>query len=262
MGTKDLVAAPPSGRSTPLLIDDGEYAQSVIRQGAPIPWGDLAALTAHVGQIRALLDPDAAWIDVEPLVAALLDERPDLVTAMGARTRRGYALRTLLADDELVEKVVTTVATLATSARRPAVLDIPSPARWLARAHAVAGTALDDVDEDAADSASMYVAQWLGNFGRAPIALVLLDARGDETVAPERLGAYTALSNVAAHFDWSLALRSGDAVETAPGDPTVGLVPREFWLDNAELPAADLLLACIPSTAEPERVLDQLARIR
>ncbi|TVT51595.1 hypothetical protein FNH05_14565 [Amycolatopsis rhizosphaerae] len=263
---QSLVAATPSGRARPLLVDSDAYAVTVLRQGAPVPWTDLAALAGHAAQVHALLDPDALWVDIEALYGAHLGAEPDLLAAMGARSRTGYALRTLLGAESGVDSVLTTVRTLAEATRRQVVLDVPSPARWLARAHALAGTPLAEVGEDHADSASMYLAEWLGRLGTLPVALVLLDARAAEgdarVVDREALSAYSSLANVAGHFEWTLALRAGDGVEAPRGEPGIALVPEEHWLGHADLPEADVLLASIPPSASPERVLEQHARLR
>lgn len=261
-----LVAAPPSGRARPLLIDADAYATAVIRQGVAMPWSDIASLTGHVTQVGALLGPDAVHVDVAAWYGAHVEGTPDLMKAMGARTRSGYALRTMLGDEPAVERLVTTVRTLATSSRRQVILQTPSPARWLSRAHALAGTALEEVTEDQADSAAMYVAEWLGRLGSVPAALVLLDASGVAGDAPvrttETLAAYTAIANVAEHFDWTLALRVGGTIEVAAGQPTIALLEDRYWTDDATLPDADVLLTAIPAQARPEYVLDQLKRLR
>ncbi|AQA01802.1 hypothetical protein BVC93_04395 [Mycobacterium sp. MS1601] len=261
MSVKSLVAATPSGRSRALLIDDAEYSTAVIRQGEPIPWADTTALVGHFGQVRGLLDPDALWVDLRRLQAAHLAARPDLVTAMAARTRTGYPLRTLLCDDDLMSATVDALATVAGTSRRELVLAIPSPAVWLTWAHDIAGNPLDGVDEDRADSASMYLAEWLGRLGSVAVALVLLDAREQAAGTPERLDAYTAIANVASHFGWSLALRHTAGFETAPGDPEIAVLPGEFWTGEAEVPDAEVLVSTIPAAAAPERVLDRLAAL-
>lgn len=260
-----LVATSPSGRRRPLLLDHSAYGTAVVRQGRPIPWTDLAELTGYFGQVHGLLDPDATWVEVTALCAAHLEARADLRTEMGSRTRTGFALRTLLADDGVVELVLRTATTLAEATRRPVVLAVPSPARWLARAHQEAGTPLDIVDEDGADKASMYLAEWLGRLGSLTVALLLLDARGDEGTAvktEETLAGYTSIANVAAHFGWSLAMRHQDEVVVGDEEPTVGLVPESLWLEGAETPGGDALIATIPATASPERVLDRAALLR
>ncbi|NDK88285.1 hypothetical protein GYA93_01600 [Gordonia desulfuricans] len=265
MSLAGLTSAPPSGRTRPLLIDDTAYATAVIRQGAPIPWTDLAALVGHFGQTRSLLDPDAVWLDVRRWQQAQLERTPDLVTEMGRRSRTGYALRTLLGDDDLVAGLVTAVTTIGTSSRRPVVLHVPSPASWLSWAHGVAGTDLDEVDEDAADSASMYIAEWLGRLGAVPVSLVLLDAVGSPADTRESLSEYGSVTNVAKHVGWSVALRHADMVEAAD-DVVIATVPETFWTSSGdpdpEILGADILLATIPAAASPEHVLDRLATLR
>ena len=259
MSVKSLLTAPPSGRRRPLLIDDTDYSTTVIRQGTPIPWTDTTLAAGHFGQVRALLDPDALWIDVRRLLAAHTDARPDVVAAMGARSRTGYPLRTLLAEETVLAATVEMAATAAKTSRRQLVLQVPSPAVWLATAHETAGNPLDGVDADRSDSASMYLAEWLGRLGSLPVALVLLDARGGPVA--EELASYTAVANVASHFDWSLAMWRDSGIETAPGDPALAVLPGAFWTGGAEIPDADVLLTAIPAAASPEFVLDQLSKL-
>lgn len=261
-----LIGASPSGRSRPLLLDHSGYGTAVIRQGRPIPWTDLAELTGYFGQLNGLLGPDTTWVDVDALYSAHLAAREDLVGAMGSRTRTGYAMRTLLADDEGIDLVLRTATTLSEASRRPVVLAVPSPARWLAQAHQVAGTPLDEVDEDGADKASMYLAEWLGRLGSLSVGLLLLDARYDDEKTPvateEDLEGYTSITNVADHFGWSVAMRHDQAVVVGKGAPSIGLVPESFWLEGAELPDGDALIATIPAAAMPERVLDQVTLLK
>ncbi|MFY2859655.1 hypothetical protein ACOJVU_07560 [Mycobacterium sp. THU-M104] len=262
MSVKSLVAAPPSGRARPLLINDVDYSTAVIRQDAPLPWTDTTLAASHFGQVRDLLDPDALWIDIRRLQSAHTGTRPELLAAMGARTRTGYPLRTLLRDETMLAASLEVLGTLASTTRRQLVLHVPSPASWLSWTHSVAGNPLDGVDSDRADNASMYVAEWLGQLGSLPVALVLLDARGRPAETPERLGAYTAIANVAGHFDWSLALWDDSGIERAPGDPAIRLLADEFWTSGADIPDADILVSTIPGSASPEQVLEQLGKLR
>lgn len=262
MSLKSLVAAAPSGRSRPLLINDADYSTAVIRQGAPIPWTDTAAAAGYFRQVVGLLDPDALWVDIGRLQGAHAASRPELVAAMGARTRTGYPLRTLLADDALLAAGVEVLETLASTSRRELVLHLPSPAAWLAWAHELAGNPLDGVDADRADSASMYIAEWLGRLGSLPVALVVLDARAAATEAPEQLESYTSIANVVRHFGWSLALWTDVGIDTAAGDPQIGLLAGEFWTAGGDIPGSEVLVTTIPGSAAPERVLEQLAKLR
>jgi hypothetical protein len=261
-----LLGATPSGRSRPLLLDHDRYGTAVIRQGQPVPWTDLAALTGYVGQVEGLLDPDATWVDVAGLYDAHLSGNADLAAAMAGRARTGYALRTLLADEAGIDLVQRTASTLNQVSRRPLVLAVPSPAQWLVRTHRLAGSPLEVLDEDDADRASMYLAEWLGRLGSLPVALLLLDAQTDDDETrvdtKEPLAAYTAITNVCDHFAWSVAARHDYGVDGTDPDPRIGVVPESFWLGGADLPDGAVLLASIPATASPERVLDQLALLR
>jgi hypothetical protein len=262
-----LLDAATGGRA--LVIDHDAYATAVLRQGGEIPWNDLAALTGHFGQVHALLDPDAVFVDAAAFYDAHLAATPDLVSAMRERSRTGYALRTMLGDESAVERLVLTVRTLADATRRPVVLSVPSPARWLMRAHHRAGTDLDEVSDDHADSASMYLAEWLGRLGSPPLGLVLLDARalsGDSATleSPEKLNGYSSLTNVARHFDWELAVRFDSWVDMAGPAGRAVVLPEAFWHGEGEIPryGVQLVLATIPADALPETVLTRRALLK
>ncbi|MFG2040510.1 hypothetical protein [Dactylosporangium sp. NPDC048998] len=262
-----LLDAAPGGRA--VVIDHDAYAKAVLRQGGEIPWGDLAALTGHVARVHALLDPDAVFVDAETFYDAHLGATPDLVRAMGRRSRPGYALRTLLGDEAAAGRLVSTVRTLADSTRRRVVLSVPSPARWLMRAHDRAGERLAEVGADHADSASMYLAEWLGRLGSLPLGLVLLDARarrGDSATpeSPERLADYSSLTNVAGHFGWTPAVRCDASVEVAGDVARAAVLPEAFWHGEHETPrdGARLVLTTIPADAQPEMVLMRRALLK
>lgn len=263
---QSLTAQAPTGRPRPVLFDHDDYTTAILRQGSAIPWSDLALLSGHVGQVHSLLEPDAVWVDVEAFYDAALQDAPALVAALAARSRTGYALRALLADPELVERLAQTLVVLSDACRRPVVIDVPSPARWLSRAHAVAGTPLEEVTTDSADSASMYLAEWLGKLGSPKVGLVLLDGRaavGDARLeADEVLADYSSVLNVAHHYGWSVALRTEAGVQAGEGEPSIGVLPEQWWAGGNDVPAGDVLLGTIPPDAAPETVLDEIARLR
>lgn len=260
-----LTSATPSGRSRALLVDSDAYAQRVARQGAPIPWLDLAALSGYFAQVTALLNCDAVWVDVGQLYEAHVANNPELKADMGQKSRAGFALRRLLGHEPTAASVEATLETIADAVGRPVVMRLPSPANWLGRAHQIAGTPVEEVSEDNADSAGMYVAEWLGRMGAVPVALVLLDAQAGpgstRVVDAESLTAYSSIVNVAGHFGWTLGLRSADSVQTPSGDISFGVVLEEFWAGEGNVPVGDALLARIPVDAEPEEVLIKLRQL-
>lgn len=262
-----LLDAAPGGRA--LVIDSDAYATAVLRQGGEIPWGDLAALTGHLTQVHALLNPDAVFIDAQAFYGARLAAGPDLVTAMGARDRAGYALRTLLGDEPATQALAAAVRTLANSTRRLVVLSVPSPGRWLTRAHDLAGTPLAEISNDNADRAATYLAEWLGRLGSVALALLVLDARTGTAESAaiesrEELANYPSLTNVAGHFGLTLALRSDSSVEVAGGATRAVVLPEAFWHGQGEAPTdgAQLVLTTIPADALPETVLARRALLK
>ncbi len=100
---------------------------------------------------------------------------------MAAKSRTGYALRTLLADNDTNKAVLEFATVFAQTARQPVVLRIPSPMEWLIGTHRFGGAEnLSDLAADDAENASMYVSDWLRAFAALPVAGLLLDNRSDQ----------------------------------------------------------------------------------
>jgi hypothetical protein len=262
-----VVAAPPSGRSKAVVFDHHEYASSVILRGRPIPWDNATAYAAFFAQAQGLLRPDVALLDLNRLYSHLVAGNTGLETAMAARSRTGYALRTLLGDDDLNRAVLDFVTVFAKTARQPVVLRIPSPMGWLMGTHRFSGSDdTSDLDADNAENASMYVGDWLRAFASLPIAGLLLDNRtpseGSRSASRNvtvPLEAYTPISNLAGNYRWTL----GQLDDDQPGLHGVAAVgayiPARFWLEpDVDLPAGDFYLSEIPSAASPEGVLARL----
>lgn len=265
MSTKfdDVLTSPASGRSVPLILDHASYGSARILRGAPVPWSEPVECQSYFGQAQSLLRPDTTLVDIGAAYAQQLAGRPDLVAAMGARSRTGYALKTLLADDELAAGVVRLVEVLGKTSREPVVVQVPAPLRWLALAQLISGKAdFSGIEPDHGESAAMYLADWLRRFGELPITLLLLDGRrGDDPalagLIEENLAAYTPVSNVVEHYRWGLALRSDDKLEFHGGQAGA-VVPASFWSDGIA-PEGCALFAEVPADAEPELVLAKLA---
>jgi hypothetical protein len=262
-----VVAAPPSGRPKAVLFDHHEYATSVILRGGDVPWEHATAYSAFFAQAQGLLKPDVALLDLKRLYDHLTAGNTRLETAMAARSRTGYALRTLLADNDTNKVVLEFATVFAQTARQPVVLRIPSPMEWLSATHRFGGADnLGDLAADDAENASMYVSDWLRAFAGLPVAGLLLDNRAPDDShrrVPVALEAYTPIANVTSNYRWTLGQLDDAQVHLQPDTAVGGYIPARFWLDSdVEIPSADFYLAEIPSAARPEDVLLRLDALR
>jgi len=256
-----IIATPPSGRPRAVLLDGDDYAQSVLLQGRALPIGEPMAYANFFGQVQDLLQPDAAMLSLGPVYAGLLEDR--LQTAMGARSRTGFALRTMLGDVDVTARAVELVTLVVRTQRRPVVLQIPSPRQWLTRTHPYSGDLeAGALGADDAENASMYVADWLRNFASLPLAGVLLDDRDAAPTAAQPavpLEVYSPVANTADHYRWTLAMRHFDRVELRGSAYTGAVIPPDFWRQqDVALGTADFLLGAIPADAVPEVVLGRV----
>ncbi|MFC5929465.1 hypothetical protein D6T64_19470 [Cryobacterium melibiosiphilum] len=266
-----VIAAPPTGRPRAVLVDSHDYAQAVLLQGKPVPWGEPMAYCNFFGQAQGLLASDLALLSLDRFYAYRLQSDAALRETMAAKSRTGFALRTLLGDAELLADAVDFATTFSKTQRAPVVLQIPSPMQWLARTHGFSGaTHAAGLDADNAENASMYVADWLRAFAVLPLASVLLDDRplpGDDATVAVPLETYSPVRNVTDHYGWTLGLRGSDGVRLSVpsgGEERAGVViPPAFWPGSSveQPPAGEFLLAEIPSTAVPEHVLARLATL-
>ncbi|SBW17802.1 hypothetical protein FDG2_0378 [Candidatus Protofrankia californiensis] len=259
-----VVAAPPSGRGKALILDHRAYAQKVILRGGSIPWDDLALYTNFFDQAQELLRPDAALVDLGAFVDHLLAADHSLVDAMSARSRTGFAFKTLLSDETVASRTAEFASVVTGTAKSPIVLQIPSPLRWLARTHEIVGAGAADIERAHGENMSAYLAAWMRHFSGLPVALLLLDGRRADypDLTADDLSAYTPVINAAQHYRWAVGLRADDRVDLADGSVKGVVLPAEHWLsDEPTLPEGDFLLAELPPNAEPETVLARIAHI-
>lgn len=258
-----LIANPPSGRSRAVLFDHHDYAQQIILQGREVPWESPMAYSNFFGQAQALLTADAALLDLGRFYAEVLAKDPVLTEAMGARSRTGYALRTLLGDEGVAERAVEIATTFTRTQSAPVLLKIPSPMQWLARAHQHAGRdGVADLDADDAEKAAMYVADWIRSFAGVELAGVLLDDRQALGVQVRQVEAssYAPVSNVTDYYRWPLALQRADGVQVLGEDLRGALLGPDFWTgEETSIPQAAFLTTQIPRSAQPEAVVSRVA---
>ncbi|WP_104084079.1 hypothetical protein [Cryobacterium sp. Y11] len=260
----ELLAEPTSGRSRAVVLDSHDYAQSVFLQGKPVPWQEPMAYANFFGQVQGVLKSDLALLSLDRFYAHRVASDPALQTAMSAKSRTGYALRTLLSDVETTAFVIELATIFSKTQRVPVVVQIPSPMQWLARTHPFSGSAdVSGLDADNAENASMYVADWLRGFAALPLIAVLLDDRGPATGAESvPLSTYSPVSNVTEHYRWALGQRHDDQVELHGSALRGSVIGADFWsTDTGTLPDGDFLLGEVPREAVPEQVLSRITAL-
>lgn len=258
-----LLSAPPSGRGTALIVDHQEFAREVILQGNPLPCGDVTQYDEFFGQAQELLQPDVALVDLGTIYASLLADDDELRALMSARTRVGYALKTLLSDYATAAAALELVSAVARSSATPLVLQVPSPLRWLGQTHELCvGGSHADISSDLGENMSVYFADWLRRFSSLPVALLMLDCRrADLPGLPlDHPAEYGPILNVADHYRWPVAQRNDYTVDVAGTDLKGAVIPREYWLaEDVAVTPGDFLLATIPHDAAPETVASRVA---
>lgn len=260
----DLLALPTSGRRRAVVLDSHDYAQTVFLQGKPVPWQEPMAFANFFGQVQGVLGSDLALLSLDRFYAQRVAADPPLQAAMGAKSRTGFALRTLLGDADTTAAVVELATVFSQTQRVPVVLQIPSPMQWLARTHPFSGS--DDVsslDADNAENASMYVADWLRGFAALPLMAVLLDDRGPAVGAESvPLETYSPIANVTDHYRWALGRRHDDRVELHGSALRGAVISAGFWsTDTESLPDGDFLVGEVPHHAVPEQVLSRITAL-
>jgi hypothetical protein len=266
--------AAPSGRSRAVWFDSLAYCREKLLSGEPLPWRSPGELTAFFGKAQGMFSSDALLVDLGDLYAQLVTDSDELRVAMAARSRPGYALRVLLADEQaraVAREAVSAVA--ATAGAVPVVLSLPSPSHWLKVTAEQAGQEVTPPDADRAETAAMYVADFLRTFAGGGVDGLLLDegpTPAGDLVDPE---AYRSVLNVADHYAWPVLVRSDTTSAwphgavagiaawlgtVADGQPVArwGLVAgQDFWSGEDRTAHSDLVFAVVPADADPEVVM-------
>ena len=171
--------APPSGRARPVWFDAAAYGRARLLGGGDVPWPSPAELSSFFAKIGAMFHSDAILVDLADLFAQRIAADQQLRAAMAARSRPGYALRTLLADEQARGTAAEAVRVLAaTSGPVPLVLTVPAPGRWLVAAAQQAqrdGSDPGPPDAGQAETAAIYSADFLRIFAGTGVDGLLLD---------------------------------------------------------------------------------------
>ena len=261
-----------------LWLDYTDYAGALLAGGA-VPWLDLSACLAWQRKAQSLLRSDVIAVPAAAICDAWLAAHPEDRAAMGEKQRVTYPLRTLVANVTLRAHLLELVcAVRASFADRTLVLACPSPRLWVGEAYgqAFGADAHVVVEEDEADSAAVYIADFLRSFGDAGVdALLLEESTQSEPASAAGLACYQPVLNVAAHYRWDVGLSvpgaryaGGEgglafviAPHPLPGAHAGAVVPAAFWKGESppDCPAGGFRYCRIPVDAAPECVLDRLA---
>jgi hypothetical protein len=264
------------GATSCVWIESSDYAGALFGGGA-VPWNDAAAAIALLRKAQSLVRSDVAALPLAAIADRWLAAHPALLQAMGAKDRAWYPVRTLLADGAMRSHLAELAGSLrAVFAAMPLALILPAPKAWTRYACLAAfGPQAPAVDNDDAERAAVYVADFLRIFGELGVDVLLLEAleAGDlqeEAVRP--------VLNVAEHYRWDAGVRWAGALVGEPdpaglafrvavdaGAGVTGIeLPAQFWSNGAPLPlrGSHFQYAAIPAQANPERVLERIAALR
>ncbi len=249
-----------------LWLDSHAYCAKLLA-GGEAPWLDAAAFVGWQRKAHGLLKADVVSLPIAAVIEAWLSAHPALREEMAAKSRATFALRTLLADEPLRAHLLELVLGLrAGITGLPLALVLPAPRAWVRIAYMQAHGVSTDAGEDEADSASVYIADFLRAFGEAGVDALLLQDLEDGAGCQSLL-------NVAAHYRWDVGMQGATSAVPAgtafaiaeapiPDMPTGIALTDAFW--RGELPAATAAFyyARIPVAAQPEAVLERLATLR
>jgi len=272
--------APPSGRARPVWFDAAAYGRTRLLGGGDVPWNSPAELSSFFAKLGGMFGSDAILVDLADVFARRVAADQQFRASMAARSRPGYALRTLLGDARARDTAAEAVRVLAaTSGPVPLVVALPAPGRWLVAAAQQAGADPAPPDAGQAETAAIYAADFLRTFSGAGVDGLLLDegrVPAAELIHPD---AYRPVLNVAGHYEWPVLIQA-DAATAWPHGPVPGVAgwlspngpapagepagrwgivaDADFWAGADPPAAADLVFAPVPADADPEAVMKRV----
>ena len=172
-----------------LHIDWLDYAEALL---GPADWTTPASLAALYGKAQALWPSDLIALPVERVVTAHVAR----IGIAGGLTA-AQSLRAVLADAGLRTTLNDMLARLdAVRGGGTVALALPAPAALAQAVCRAAGLTVPDANEDLADDAAVYLADFLRAFASAPVTALLFG--GDVAFA-----AFDApVLHVAEHYGW------------------------------------------------------------
>jgi hypothetical protein len=276
--TEHLASLPDA--SIPLWINGWDYGEKLLNKGKTAPWGDVGAFVSFHKQLQGLLGSDVLTVNVGAFYDFWLQQNPGLLQQMASKRRLGFALRTLLANQSARQQLHEIVAAVCESnSGMPVLLEMSSPKSWMGDAHCKAQKKdSTEVSWDDAESASMYVADFIRLFSDCALSgIVLHDSEGDGPASEADTLRYQPVINVAEHYNWQVALNGCSNDFTASSDQGVSVclgsqegaqgqtLTPSYFSDRQGAPAisaGQFMYVVVPSDAIPESVLECLAELR
>ncbi len=280
-GLSERLTGPDNGP----WLDYIGYAGKLLA-GGKVPWTAVDGALAWLRQAQGLLRSSVVAVPIATIAAAWLDQNPTLRSAMAAKSRTIFPLRTLLADPGLRTHLRGLFeATGASLSALPLVAVIPSPRAWVGLAYdqAFPGTEAE-IDEDAIDSAASYIADFLRELPQTIVAGILLDESALATpLSTEVTSLYQPIFNIANHYRWQVGIlapqadTAGTIAAASAGAPdfwittepvsakTCGIIVSDgFWSGGSPpaRPEGGFRYAAIPADAQPESVLERLSSLQ
>ena len=205
-----------------LHLDWLDYGERLL---GPADWTDAARVAGLYGKLQALLSSDLIALPVARVAAAHIEARAGLLRLITSKPAGAQPLRALLADGTLRTMIGETLTRLdGVRGGATLALQMPAPAEFAQAVAIAAGLAAPAADEDLADDAAVYLADFIRAFATSPVkALVLGQDAFTEFDAP--------VVKVAVHYGWQVI---------RPCDVATGLVPPDTRPEDAAALVAGL----------------------
>lgn len=263
-------------------LDSWDYCQALFLNGEKASWGDSAGFDGFVRKSDALLQPSVTSLPLSSFLDWVLCAMPNLKSAMAEKSRTGYALKTLLRNEDLRKAMVQALNIAANAVPNKAmVLEVPSPRTLVAWAYQVAHDRTpENLTVDHADSASVYLSDFVSSLGATNIsALLISEVEWSDGDWKEESTIYTPLKNVSNYQQWSLGLKVPFSIseketissfdflvssaEEDDADITIGnWVQDSVWSsDSGDAVSSLFIYSKVPANSVPERVLENRKRL-
>lgn len=268
--------------SRPLWLDHWQYTGPLLLRGQPIPWFQPTDFDGFFRKAHGLLDAEVVVFPISDLFQAHVESATELRGEMGSKKRTAFPARALLRDETLRSRVRQCVdLTTQAAPNKPLVLSVPSPQGLLASAyHSAHGHSPEEVNADLADTAAMYLSDFLSSLSDCAVTAVMVEETSQtEPELTSFVPAYSPIRNGCSHLRWQFGLRLAGGLRIPEGfdfavsanpsgahsDGPIGTwLPKESWLEEGDFEQAQtgFFYGQIPADANPEFVLDRRKSLR